>query len=157
MADAEVIIPRQFALGEDRLKELRDSGLLTGEPSAIDDMPLKEPQYGETVLGTLEPDDCALYVAFFNSKEEMDRLNAKVAGGVLARAGKRLEQEGFAAKLPDGDDVDEVNAVKYHEALRRTEMLKSLLFYRLEKRFECFGYVTGVRTKRRFVKGSRKW
>ena len=154
-----VIAPVAFAakMDEAKLKELKEQGLLVKDAGEIDELDLPEPQYGDTIIGTLTNEEAELFVtmdALVNRLDELRRENTadwlKGASEAVRHSKEKEFEDGEAPILPE-------NAVEFYRTSRQYEYIRGLFFWSVCSRLECYDYKVGVRSKRRIVKNERMW
>ena len=146
-------------INESTIEQLKAAGIITDtNPGGIDDIKLNEPQYGETIVGTLTDEEALLFMAFYGAKAELDDLGRELNANTLIGVGTKLRE-----KPKDDDDfgvsdfVLPEQAAAYFRAERRMEYAKAQLYYVLGEKYGCHDHAIGIRTKRRVVRGKSKW
>jgi len=153
-----VVMPAAFAGRADAetLSRLREHGVVTGV-LVLDDSELKEPDYGEDTLGILTEDEAQMYAAYWEAHKALRDMQRKVGAELLHRLGDAVasqkEKEGFDKEPP----LTEGEAQEFHRALRKVDYLKNLFFWVIGEKYNTHDFTLGVRTKRRIIKGRRKW
>lgn len=141
------------------IEQLRRVGLVTSETAeAMDGLNLREPQFGEVVVGTLTTDEATVYVALHNATAEKTRLERSVGGDFLVRAGEKIKastEDDFSVN-PE-DVVTEEEAVSLFRSQRKAESLKAILYWQISERLGYHDWFLSVRSKSRIVRLNRKW
>jgi hypothetical protein len=141
------------------IEQLRRVGLVTTETAdAIDGLNLREPQFGEVVVGQLTPDEAAQYVALHNASQERTKIERRVGGDFLMRAGEKIKAstDDDLAVNPE-DVVTEDEAVSLFRSQRKAESLKAILYWQISERLGYHDWFLSVRSKSRIVRLNRKW
>ena len=144
----------------EELEELQKQTVVTSDYSCIDSLELQEPQRGEQIIGTMTEEECAIFVSFYEAKSIADKVNRKLSGTVLRGMGAAIEEENEEEFFTGGglnDSLDKELAVTFFREQRRADYLKNRLYWMLGERFGVHDYSVGIRSKRRVVKGQRKW
>lgn len=155
---AEILTPSKFAarMDESKLEGLRNNGLLVKDACPIDDLELPEPQYGEQIIGTLTAEEAELYASIYSLSGKLEELNRTGASNAFIATGEAIRDKREKDIVEKGM-VSEDFAKEFFRTQRQLEYLKSLFFWTLSSRLDCFDYIIGVRSRRRIIKSERRW
>lgn len=142
----------------ERVAELKAAGVIPDTERTLDDLKLDEIRMGEAVIGTLTPDEAALWVAYSDAKVEVLSIERELASDTFYQIGdafKRGEEDKFA--MGSGVNLDAEKMREFFKLGRRAELLGASFFWTIGERMDAHDHFLGVRTKGRIVKGKRKW
>lgn len=153
-----VFMPAAFAgrADADTLSRLREQGVVTGV-LVLDESELKEPEYGEETIGTLTDDEAQVYAAYCEAHKTLRELQRKVGAELLHRMGDAVAQQKEKEMFENEPPLNEEAAHEFHRLVRKVEYLKSMFFWIIGEKYKAHDFTLGVRTKRRIIKGRRKW
>lgn len=156
--NGKVISPPQFAakMDAETLAGLQEQGMLIKEASVIDEIELDDPKYGEDILGTLTEEETKLFVNYHAASAEMDDLHRACGSNLIIKAGEAIRDK-KEKDFDTSDSIVEEEAYAFFQKQRQVDVLKSLLFWYIGERLDCHDHVLGIRSKRRIIKGQRKW
>jgi hypothetical protein len=158
-----VITHAKFATAE-RLKELQEQGVVIVEETRdYTDLTLPEPQYGEEIVGSLGPDEKALFFALYDAQMEMEDKTRNLMGNQISRVGETVRNSDRSKDITEalrdqemGFDTDE-EAVQFFRLQKKVSLLHSTFHWNIAERLNAHEYVLGVRSQGRIVKVQRRW
>lgn len=164
-----VVIPEAFAnridpdraaqVSQQRLSvnidELRRQGVIVPHITSayIDGLP--EPACGEQVLCVLTDDEALLFSSFLFVKDELDDFIRDLTSGKLERMARAVRSKTERECIEQESLTDE-QFEKLCVLQRQKEYLRSSFYWLMCEKYNCHEYNVGVRSKRRFVKASRR-
>ena len=164
MADATKILTHRRFASPERLQELATAGaLVIDETRDWTDMDLKEPQYGEELLGTLEPDEKGLFFALYDANREMEDATRNMMGNQIARVGQTIRDSDRSKSLHEAVTEAQMSfesddeAMAYFRLQKLSAMLHANFHWAIGERFNAHDYVLGVRTQGRVYKVERRY
>ena len=166
---AEVITNVKFG-GADRLKEMTEAGIVVDMSDKMGeqvekDLNLPAPAYKETTIGTLEPAEIEMYVAYHHAMQGAEKKNRQLFGVILHKMGDAISTSDMSKSLetvmadhPEVvEAIPEEDAISYFRERRRADALRGVFYWQIAHRMDCYDHVLGVRTKWRIVKTKRNW
>lgn len=153
-----VVMPAAFAARTDAetLASLREQGVVTGT-LVLDETTLKEPEYGEEIIGTLTEEETQLFAAYREAHATLQELQRKVGAELLHRMGDAIAQQKEKEMFDNAPPIQDSEAKEFHRLMRKVEYLKAMFFWVIGEKYKAHDHILGVRTKRRIIKGRRKW
>lgn len=160
--EAQVLTHERFVKGPlaDRLKEL---GVEVSESLLSEDevreLGLKEPSYGETIVGECTAQEARTYLAFARTKRDLEDRSRNLFGRTLASMGKaiaesdrskplnQLIQEGVVEPSFDSDD----EAEEFFRLMQLARLLETQVYWSMGERLKQHRARLGVRSKLRVV------
>lgn len=129
---------------------------------AIDALKLSEPRYMEPTLGTLTDEEGIDFVRMFRANLEMEALFRELGGAQFIGLGEAIKSGALDVTKPsqeyDGSkNVDTEIAGEYFRIKLYLDSIKGQFYWRLAKRFGVFDHKIGIRSKRRIIKGERRY
>lgn len=166
---AEVITDVKFG-GVERLKAMTDVGVVVGINSKTNeqtekDLNLPAPAYKETTIGTLEPAEIEMYVAYHQAMQAAEKKNRGLFSMILHKMGDAVGTSDMSKSLetvmadhPEFvDALPEEDAISYFKERRRADALRAMFYWQIASRMDCYDHMLGVRTKWRIVRTKRSW
>lgn len=160
-----VVTHARFRLGPEVMENLRGLGVEVIHDFPPDEtMGLKEPQYGETVLGTMTDEEYSVFVEIWQCQNEMTTMMKDITARKLHRAADLVATSDtptdFIQNIKDDAQViyqtpEEAQRSFYLQA--KIAFLKGLLYWQLGEKYNCHEFKSGVRNKRRFVRKERRY
>lgn len=153
----DIVSHGKFALTSERIASLKDSGVLIHGDTRLEDLDLKEPAYGDTVVGELAEEETLLLIELFETKLDLDDLGRERAGLMMERTGQHLRTADRKSDPTDFDPTAEDKpewdkARETHYRLQaKIRMLQSNLYWLIGERLDIHHIHTGVRSKGRIV------
>jgi hypothetical protein len=158
-----VVTHSRFATA-DRLAELRAQGAIVHGDTDLSDIPLQEPQYGETIVGKLNADEAALFIELFETRAELDKRGRALMARQLTSAGQKIEaaptNEAMVEALKDQDGPtfdNDADGLEFFRLQQKANMLHATFHWALGERFESHDWRLGVRTDSRVVQIERRY
>lgn len=150
-----------FKLNPERIKELRDAGVEI--EANLEEANLPEPQYGETVVGTLTAEEAQLFMAYYDAKNKFDDLQRNLTAEIFLRAGNQIKTSDRSKTLAQQFSAEDFKNFASDEEERefcRMDMLvaalKTNFFFTIAERLGKHEFVLGVRSKSRIVQSIRR-
>lgn len=154
-----IIKPTQF--GGKLASELVDAqyaqikSLLVEDACAFEDLDLKEPRYGDTVIGTLTDQEAELFVSLYLLSDKLAGMNRHGSSEFLIKLGEAVRDEN--KNFNKDEALGQEFAIEYFRLEHKVNYLRSMFNFMLAERMNCFDHFVGVRSRRRIVKSNRKW
>jgi hypothetical protein len=154
---SNVVTSGKFALTSERLASLKESGVLIHNDTTLDDLDLKEPGYGDKVVGEMTDDETLLLVELFETKLDLEDLSRERAGLLYERTGHHLRTADRKSNPADFDPTAEDKpewdkARETHYRLQaKIKMLQSNLYWSIGERLDIHHLHSGIRSKGRIV------
>lgn len=154
---SNVVTSGKFALTSERIASLKDAGVLVHNDTTLDELDLKEPEYGDKVVGEMTADETTLLVEYFETKLDLDDLSRERAGLLYERTGAHLRTAERASNLaefdPTAEDKPEWDKARetHYRLSAKMRMLKETLYFTIGERLDIHHIHTGIRSKGRIV------
>lgn len=152
-------------LSGDRIRELRDAGISVEASADLSDLPIREPAYGEEVIGKLTEEEAILFRDLFRVNGELEDLTRTVLGKSLATMGQAIQQSDRNRNLHDAlkdnkalmSFEDSAEATAFFRAQQRQAALHATFYWYLGERLNAHEWRLGVRSQGRVVKVERRY
>jgi hypothetical protein len=149
---AAQVSQQKFSVNMD---ELRKQGVIVHDAAHMDAAELPEPAYGEQVLGTLTDDEALLFSSFLSVKEELDEFLRGLSGTNLERMAQAVRSK-TERELMEQDPLTDEQYSRLSKLQRQKDYLRAAFYWIMCDKYNCHEYNVGVRSKRRFIKSSRR-
>lgn len=160
---ATVIASLKMGLTDERLAELRASGLNVEEHVDLTDLPLQEPQRGEEVVGTLTETEAALFKILYDTSQEVEDMMREGVGAAMARLGEAIRtsdrNKSMHEVLSNGEMAPEFTDEQEQKFFRLQQLsgyCHAMFHYTLGERLGLHSWRLGVRSKNRIVKIAKR-
>lgn len=168
MADSNVVTHANFALPEEQLEKLRGAGVDVSTKltqSQIDELGLKEPQYGETTAGELTDEEATLYYALWQSKQSVEDRTRTLVGDAITKVGGEIRDSDRSKSMQDVLDDGEIKmdfvndeaAEEYFAVQQKSSYLHALFYWTVGERLGKHSYRLGVRSRLRVVSLEKRY
>lgn len=152
-------------LSSDRLAELKAAGISVEASADLTDLSIREPAYGEEVIGKLTPEEAILFRDLYKVNAELEDLGRTVLGKGLSKVGQAIQSsdrgKNLHDALRDNKEVmafdDEPEAKVFFRAQQRQAALHSTFYWHLGERLNAHEWRLGVRSGGRVVKVERRY
>ena len=163
MGDTNVVTHANFALPAEQLEKLRGAGVDVHtklSQAQIDELGLKEPQYGEATAGELTDDEAALFYALWQAKQGLEDRTRTLVGDAITKVGGEIRDSDRNKSMQDvlGEDgpmgLDFANdelAEEYFAVQQKSAYLHALFYWMIGERLGKHSHRLGVRSKMRVV------
>lgn len=147
-------------------EELKERGVVVVNPDhSLDSIQLPEPQFGETIVGTMTDEERELFLAMYEAKSKLDDMTRDLLADTMARFGETIRGSDrtrtLAEAMQDGEFTMEFeNEEKGQEFFRlekQANMLHALFHWTIAERLNKHEFVLGVRTRGRIVTTERRY
>jgi hypothetical protein len=159
---ADIISP--FKLAESRLAEIREAGasIHLTLPTGIDEIKLPEPEYGETVIGTMTPEEAELFLTSYQLQLDIEDMSRNAVADLMSRVGQQIRSSDRQRSLVDSlspasiEFEDEATEKKFTRMQQLQIHVHAMLFFQIGERLDVHHYRLGVRSKGRIVKTTKR-
>lgn len=142
------------------VSDLREQGIRVELADSYDDIALNEPQYGETIMGELTPDERAMFAELYRTQAQLEALTREYVGAAIERFGSRIRHSDLNKPLHQSVQDGEVqmefgtdaNRLGFFRLQQQAAVLHANLYWSIGERFGCHDWRVGVRSRFRAVK-----
>jgi hypothetical protein len=162
---ASVVTHARFQLDKIDAETLASMGVevLHDFPSD-DDLGLENTKSGEKVVGTLTEEEFSLYVDMIETSTQIQNIGKAISARKMREIADQMEKDGDIMKVATEAvqhardhmfESDEAEA-QFFRLQSRMSLMSATFYWIMNEKYDCHGFKSGVRTKRRFVtKGKR--
>jgi hypothetical protein len=151
-------------LSVERLRELREAGIAVETNADLSELGLREPAYGEEVVGRLTPEEIMLFRDLFRANEQLEDMSRTALGRSLAVMGQAIQNSDRGKTLHDAlstnkdlmvfDNATEEKS--FFRTQQRQTALHATFYWHLGERLDAHEWRLGVRAGGRVVKVERR-
>ncbi len=150
------------------MEQLRDLGVEVSEKVSqeeLDALGLREPGYGEQLMGTCTDDEAALFYALCVARKWLEDRSRTLMGEAIASVGVKIrdsDRDKSMSELMQGDDVQmqfgsDESAEEYFKFQQKSAMLHGLFYWTVGERIGYHHHRLGIRSKMRIVTVERRY
>lgn len=158
-----VVTHSRFAT-PDRLRELQEQGVVVVNDSReLSDIALQEPQYGETIVGSLTSDEKHIFFALFDGQAKLEDATRTLMGNQITRVGRQIKDSDRSKDIREAiadQDIafeDDAEASAFFKLQKEVSMLHANFHYAIGERLNSHEYILGVRSQGRVVRVEKRY